>query len=805
MPDLDEIRSAEKLEVDPLDLAAQLLSAASSSARAKLIVAAAAAVIADSACVLFRIDANTRDADWTLAAFAGDISIANPIVPRDSSLFAPLLLQPQEAVLFTSPDLVREDYSHLQVSRSVASIATLPLTYQDRLVGALQVVTFASVATEDDLAQLEPLIQLATPSLLAIARFEKEKEDLLDSVHRMTQLYDLEKSLNATLDLDRVMALIPRKVLPIVTGQAVHLWLFVGDALTLMATAGTDDTVSVGTVQRLGEGYVAKMAEEGVPLTLADPDDPRLQLRTGTSGTPVRTAMLVPLLDGEDEVGVLEAVNKADGTPFDDDDEFFFTSVAETVSSALKNASLMNAERKLEILEALVQVSSEITSTLRLERLLQIIVNSPQNVLPYQRSAIALDYRGKLQLKAISGMASIPFGDAQVDPLLELVRWLATEDEPLHLRRYDDESTEKSDDLPEPIAKHFEVTGYRAIFTLPLKDDQGRVGLLLYESSEPDFLDLAHTEMIKILAGQATVAIRNALLYREVPLISLLEPLVQRKQALLRTSKRRRLSLLAAAAATALFLSFCPLPMRVTGDATVGAQHLVTVAAPVEGNVTTVLVHEGERVERGQVMATMNDLTWRTELAAAQGRLQAAQLAMQNSLARGTADAGADRSQVEYLQAEVARAQARIDSAQLRSPITGIVTTPLLENAAGEHLDAGAAFAQVLDLSSAIVNVAIPESDAALLAPGESAAIKLDSYPQRSWHGKVALISPEAQVEDGTRTFVARVPLANNDALLRTGMAGRAKLSAGYRPAGYVLLRRPALWLWQTLWNWFGW
>jgi GAF domain-containing protein len=34
--------------------------------------------------------------------------------------------------------------------------------------------------------------------------------------------------------------------------------------------------------------------------------------------------------------------------------------------------------------------------------------------------------------------------------------------------------------------------------------------------------------MIKILAGQATVAIRNALLYREVPLISMLEPLMQK-------------------------------------------------------------------------------------------------------------------------------------------------------------------------------------------------------------------------------------------------------------------------------------
>ena len=67
------------------------------------------------------------------------------------------------------------------------------------------------------------------------------------------------------------------------------------------------------------------------------------------------------------------------------------------------------------------------------------------------------------------------------------------------------------------------------------------------------------------------------------------------------------------------------------------------------------------------------------------------------------AQAGADRAQVEYLRSEVARAQSRLESAQLRSPIAGIVVTPDLQNAAGEHLDAGAPFAQVLDLSSAVV------------------------------------------------------------------------------------------------------
>jgi multidrug resistance efflux pump len=192
-------------------------------------------------------------------------------------------------------------------------------------------------------------------------------------------------------------------------------------------------------------------------------------------------------------------------------------------------------------------------------------------------------------------------------------------------------------------------------------------------------------------------------------------------------------------------------------------------------------------------------------LSSAEARYQTALLTMQADLARGAPQAGADRAQVEYLRSEADRARTRLENAQLRSPIAGIVMTPFLQNAAGEHLDAGATFAQVLDLSSAVVDVAIPQRDVALLRPGESVAIKLDSYPQRSWHGRVGVVSPEAQAGDGERTFAARVPLPNSDAILRAGMTGRAKVFIGYRPAGYVLLRRPALWIWQTLWNWVGW
>jgi RND family efflux transporter MFP subunit len=793
-----------------LELTNELLTATDSSVRARLIAIAAVESIAHSACVVHRLVEGADGPMLLPVGMAGPVSMGEQLLSAESDLVRPLLAGRKEPLVYSGADVPREEYAHVNVSRSIASLAYVPFSQAGSVVGLIEVMTFAEPIRAAELERLAEVVTLAGPAILSAEEFERQRQDLLNSVHRMTQLYDLEKSLNATLELDAVVAMVPAKTSAMLECQAMHLWLFHGDELRLMAAHGEDATVEMGAIQTPDEGYVAAMAEEGEPLLIDDPEDPRLAQRNAAlesipeeQGTDrITNTLVVPLMQDESEIGVLEAVNRGGGKVFDEDDQFFLSAMAETVSNALKNASLMHAERKLEILEALVHVSSEITSTLRLDRLLQIIANSPQSVLPYELCAITLDNRGNLQLKAVSGMASIPMGDVQVDRLQDLVHWLSSESSPLHVRQPDQGNAEE---ITEEVARYFEGTGYRALYALPLEDDQGRVGMLLYAATDPDFLDAAQMEMIKILAAQATVAIRNALLYREVPLIGLLEPLMQKKREILRSSGSRRLFYGGVTAVVLLFLLFCPLPMRVSGEVTVEPQHLVTIAAPSDGNVEAVAVREGQRVSAGERLGTMNDWQWKADLAAAQAKYEAAELGMQASLASGSAQAGADRAQVEYLRTEVARAQSRVDSAELRSPIDGLVATPALQSAAGKHLNAGDPFAKVVDLSSVVMDISVAQSDVSLVRPGDRAVIKLDSYPQRTWRGVVNIVSPLAQTMNDERTFAARVLLGNREATLRAGMSGHGKIFIGYRSAGYVLLRKPALWAWQTLWNWIGW
>ena len=137
--------------------------------------------------------------------------------------------------------------------------------------------------------------------------------------------------------------------------------------------------------------------------------------------------------------------------------------------------------------------------------------------------------------------------------------------------------------------------------------------------------------------------------------------------------------------------------------------------------------------------------------------------------------------------------------------INGVVATPHVEDLSGKMLTAGSPVMELVDTSAVTVDVAVPERDIVLVRPGASARVKLESFPTRTFQGKVSIVSPKGEVQGDSRVFFARVEVANNEASLRAGMQGRAKISAGWCPAGYVFFRGLGIWLWSKVWSWLGW
>jgi len=96
--------------------------------------------------------------------------------------------------------------------------------------------------------------------------------------------------------------------------------------------------------------------------------------------------------------------------------------------------------------------------------------------------------------------------------------------------------------------------------------------------------------------------------------------------------------------------------------------------------------------------------------------------------------------------------------------------------------------------------VAIDEADAALLQTGEPVALKLNTYPTRTFRGSVSRVGSFVREEGKERFVIAEVRVENPDGLLKTGMLGAAKISDGRHSILKAIFRKPSRWLWNKLW-----
>ena len=798
--------SGSNVDLNVAGFAKRLIEVSGTVERARIISQTIVDIFPEATAILYVLQEDNDGQFWSVKALAGDGAEPDRRVAAEAGTLGSLVQSPQSFIV-DGRTLAREEYAHINIRRTLRCLVCLPLKSNSALVGAIEILSFDSDLVSAVLDDLKPLCEIAGPALVASQTYESERNNSLSSITRVTQFYDIEKVFSSTLEMDELLPIIASKTREMLECAGVNLWLVQGDGrLLLMHQAGSDPTSSQGMTQGEGEGVAGDISESGDAILIDSSGDERLARRNGElENGRAQSIVAASLIDKGSLVGVVEAVNRLDGKPFDDDDLFVLTSLNETASIALYNASLLLAERKVEVLETLVTVSREITSTLNLERVLQTIVNAPQVLIPYERAAIGLQQGGKYRLAAVSGVTQLDASSPDIAPLNDILRWAMLSGELVHVSQHGDEIDSEREETVAKFRGYFESSGMRAFYAIPLNDDTGRVGIMGMESRDPDFLLPAHLEFLQVVAGQATVALRNAQMYKEVPFISVLQPVMEKKRKFMAMEKRRRTFMVASAAAFLIFLAAVPLPLRLDGDAVVAPVHTAQVQPEVEGVVRVINVREGDRISQGQVIAELADWDYRTQLAEAQAKYQTALLQMNHALATGGgSEAGVQRVQADYWKSEVARDENLLDRTKLRSPIDGTVATPHVENMVGRRLQYGETFAEIVDISRTVVDVAIDEGDASMLRNGEPAAIKLNSFPARVFRGDVMLVSPKGVLVGDSRFFFARVAIPNQSREIRAGMEGRGKIRVGWYPSGYVLFRRPFVWLYSQFWSWFG-
>jgi membrane fusion protein, heavy metal efflux system len=215
----------------------------------------------------------------------------------------------------------------------------------------------------------------------------------------------------------------------------------------------------------------------------------------------------------------------------------------------------------------------------------------------------------------------------------------------------------------------------------------------------------------------------------------------------------------------------------------------VNVLPPGAGRVREVRVALGDRVQRGQVLATIDspDLAQAyadndkaasaAALAARNLKYQEEQLRIGAAAARELESARNDNEQAvaEYARtrqrlramgaAEDARGEGRL--LMLRAPMAGSITA--LAIAAGATInDDTQSIMTLADLSVVWVTALVAERDVGGIARNQDAEIRVDAYPGRTLHGKVLFVSEV--VEPDSRRDKTRIALPNPDAFLKPNM-----------------------------------
>ena len=628
----------------------------------------------------------------------------------------------------------------------------------------------------------------------------------LDSGH-LRLLHEASLEFNSTLELDELLPRVFDRVVENLDAEAGSIWLRHGNTLVCKIARGPVSDRIQGMELPWGAGIVGDVGQRGEPELVADArDDPRFVHQVDeATGFATHSMVAAPLLAKGEVLGVFQLLNKRSGDGlFGEGDRDLLQALASTAGLALHNAQLHDAEKRARNLHALLGISREINATLEVDRLVLSVVNLASQALAYDRAVIALDERGQPIVKAVSGQEHVDLKSEDTQALGRLINWLVERDEASYVEDITAD-TEEATGFRNAFGEYMDRTGVRSLCLIPLKDEEGRLGAFYMESSSPAFLGESGLEAAELLANQVSVALRNAELYSQVPLIGFLQPVAAWRKRFAGMTRRNLLTRYGLPVLIFLAVVLFPWKQR-TGapEAELLPGGRMPLRATVAGLVTQVLVEEGDQLVQGQVLAVLRDDALSISLGEAQANHATAVRSAASAQARGDVS-GTRMAEItaDELAGRVALLTDQLERTQLRAPVAGVVLTMRPWERVGEWLDAGETFVLVGRTDDLELEALVPQRHIDRVRVGQQVRLKVEARPEHTFIGEVTEIAPQAEAGEGDAepTFVVRAGIDNSRELLRPGMQARAKIVGDRRPLGWIIIRPLVEWMQIRFWR----
>jgi HlyD family secretion protein len=277
---------------------------------------------------------------------------------------------------------------------------------------------------------------------------------------------------------------------------------------------------------------------------------------------------------------------------------------------------------------------------------------------------------------------------------------------------------------------------------------------------------------------------------------------------------------------------------EVMGTGTLEARTKATISPKISGRLASVSADQGDRVGKGELLATLDDADLRqqvevgkAEVAAARATVErwVADIARAEARARQTtrafdrqaslrgsgaasedefdkatedrdiAEAELERARLAKVEAERQAAKAeqslrydeeRLADTRVTAPFDGLVVRRLHDP--GDVVVPGAAVLEVISTDQIWLAAWVDETEMNALAVGQSARVVFRSDPDRPYRGKVARLSPQADRE--TREFLVDVALDQLPRTWAVGQRAEVYIETRHRSAVVTIPQRAVVW-----------
>lgn len=410
----------------------------------------------------------------------------------------------------------------LAVERAHRTQLALPIPVENRTWGVMALVS--TEQREFGPEEKATLAGVAHQVGLAVERAQL-RDTAATRLSRLEAQRVIERHISEQLDTQELLAVIARSAQRLIGGSFAALYLLEGDTLRARAWSDVDDWIR-DLQFKVGTGLAGAALADGRGLLVNDyPGSPHAMAEF----VPFTSRLLAaPLMAGGRALGVMTSGRGPGAPPFTDEDLATLSDFATQAAVALEHARLFDeATRNAAQYQALFEVSGVVSSSLEIDRVLELVVERCRALLGVAGLAIFRYDAGTRELVFARGgglsphfMASfrVPLGEGTTGRAVERREpvWSVDvlNDPTLHL-------------APQTRAE-IEREGYRSVLSVPLVSKGQALGAVAAYWWEPHSPSPAEVSIMTALAGQAAVALENARVFagerdRKASLGSLLE------------------------------------------------------------------------------------------------------------------------------------------------------------------------------------------------------------------------------------------------------------------------------------------